>query len=143
MSAAAWENFHKATLELTKSTSLKQRLTDAFSRHLQHMPSSEMPHALRADFEALCRQMTQISPLSGESAVVATVRKMSPAEADACAVRIVTLLGALHRVNGSSHASATAGRPADDQGNGHGSRRPKAPADTSVRIPTLISLTRV
>jgi hypothetical protein len=143
MSAAAWENFHKATLVLTKSNSLKQRLTDAFSRHLQHMPSSEMPITLRADFEALCRQMTQISPLRGESAVVSTVRKMSPAEVDACALRIVTLLGALHRVNGSSHVPATGNRQADDQGNGLGSRRPKPPAEISARIPTLISLTRV
>ena len=133
MSAAAWESFHKATLELAKSATLKQRLTDAFSRHLQDMPASEMPGELRADFDSLRRRMTQVSPLRGETAVAATVRKMSLDEADACAVRIVALLDALHRVKSVDAGSA---------GNGHGSRVPKAPADTSARIPTLISINR-
>lgn len=141
MSAAAWENLHKATLELAKSAALKQRLTDAFSRHLQDMPASEMPGELRGDFESLRKRMTQVSPSRGETAVVATVRKMSLDEADACAARIVTLLGALHRVKGVDTGS-TGNRLAGDLGNGHGSRRPKMPADTTARIPTLISINR-
>ena len=142
MSAAAWENFHKATLELAKSAALKQRLTDAFSRHLQDMPASEMPGELRGDFESLCKRMTQVSPMRGETAVAATVRKMSLDEADACAARIVALLDALHRVKAQSIPVATGNRPAGDNGNGYGSRRPKTPADTAARIPTLISINR-
>ncbi len=141
MSAAAWENFHKATLELAKSAALKQRLTDAFSRHLQDMAASEMPGELRGDFESLRKRMTQVSPLRGETAVAATVRKMSLDEAVACAARIVALLDALHRVNGSDTA-ATASRQTGELGHGQGSRRPKALADTTVRIPTLISINR-
>ena len=141
MSAAAWENFHKATLELAKSAALKQRLTDAFARHLQDMPASEMPGELRGDFESLRKRMTQVSPLRGETAVAATVRKMSLDDADACAARIVALLDALHRVKGLD-SGATGNRLAGDLGNAHGSRRPKTPADTTVRIPTLISINR-
>ncbi len=141
MSAAAWESFHKATLELAKSAALKQRLTDAFSRHLQDMPASEMPGELRGDFESLRKQMTQVKPLRGETAVAATVRKMSSDEADACAARIVALLDALHRVK-ASDAGATGNRLTGDLGNDHGNRRPKTPADASARIPTLISINR-
>lgn len=139
MSAAAWENFHKATLELAKSAALKQRLTDAFSRHLQDMPASEMPGELRSDFETLCKRMTQVSPLRGETAVAATVRKMSLDEADACAAQIVALLDALHRVKGKD-TGATGSHLTGDLGNGN--RRPKTPADTTARIPTLISINR-
>lgn len=141
MSAAAWENLHKATLELAKSAVLKQRLTDAFSRHLQDMPASAMPGELRSDFESLCKRMTLVSPLRGETAVAATVRKMSLDEADACAARIVALLDALHRVQGAD-TGATGNRLAGDLGKGHGSSRPKIPADTTARIPTLISINR-
>ncbi len=140
MSAAAWENFHKATLELAKSAALKQRLTDAFSRHLLDMPASEMPSALRGDFELLCKRMTSVSPLRGETAVAATVRKMSLDEADACAARIVALLDALHRVQGKETGATN--RPAGDPGTGPGSRRPQSPTDSTARIPTLISVNR-
>jgi len=149
MSAAAWENLHKATLELAKSSTLKQRLTDAFSRHLQDMPAADMPDELRADFEALCLRMTQICPMRGETAVAATVRKMSLDEADACAGRIVALLDALHRAQ-TPDAVPTASRPvnghASGQGNGQGdtqgSSRARGGADPASRIPTLISINR-
>lgn len=141
MSAAAWESFHKATLELAKSAALKQRLADAFARHLLDMPASAMPGALRGDFESLRKRMTEVSPLRGETAVTATVRKMSLDEADACAARIVALLDALHRVNGFDTES-TGKHLAVDTGNGQGQRRPKTPADATPRIPTLISINR-
>ena len=141
MSAAAWESFHKATIELAKSAGLKQRLADAFTRHLQDMPISEMPSELRPDFEALRKHMTNVTPMRGETAVAATVRKMSLEEADACAMRIVALLDALHRVKGVD-SGATGNRLAGDLGNGRGSRMPKTASDTATRIPTLISISR-
>lgn len=141
MSSAAWENFHKATLELAKSTALKQRLTDAFSRHLLDLPPAELPGALRADFESLHQRMTQVSPMRGETAVAATVRKMSLDEADRCAARIVALLDALHRTV-LAEASPAASRVAGDHGNSFGSGRAKTQAETTARIPTLISVNR-
>ena len=131
MSAAAWESLYKATLELAKPSAQKQRLTDAFTRHLLDLPTHEMPGDLRQDFEALRLSMTRVRPLQGESAVAATVRKMSIGEADACAARIVALLDSLHRVMASAKASGQA------QG------RAPSISDTSLtRIPTLISVNR-
>ncbi len=97
MSAAAWESLHKATLELAKPTALKQRLTDAFTRHLIDLPTHDLPTEVRKDFDALRQSMTRIRGQHGECPVAATVRKMSIGEADACAARIVALLDTLHR----------------------------------------------
>ncbi len=132
MTAAAWESLHKATLELAKPSALKQRLTHAFSRHLLDLPPNEMPGELRQDFEALCQSMTRVRPQNGESAVAATVRKMSIGEADACAARIVALLDSLHRT--------AAAAPPKVNGQAHG----RGTGDTgTTRIPTLISVNRV
>lgn len=131
MSAAAWESLHKATLELAKSTALKQRLTDAFKRYLLDLSASELPGEMRQEFEALRQSMTRVPPAYGQCAVAATVRKMSIGEADACAARIVGMLDRLHRVaaTGPTKIGAAAiGRSAGDTGTG--------------RIPTLISVNR-
>jgi hypothetical protein len=131
VSVAAWECLHKATLELARSSALKQRLTDAWSRHLEDLSATEMPDELREDFESLRLAMTRVRPFPGETAVVATVRKMSMGEADGCAQRIVALLDALHRrvttakVNAQPHTRAAA-----------------AAESPTVRIPTLISVNR-
>jgi hypothetical protein len=130
VSEAAWESLHKAALELAKPSALKQRLTDAFTRHLLDLPSQDMPGDARQDFEALRQSMTRVRPLHGECPVAATVRKMSIGEADACAARIVALLDTLHR--------ATAAQP---RTNGQAHARGAGDTGTS-RIPTLISVNR-
>ncbi len=131
MSEAAWESLHKATLELARPTALKQRLIDAFTRHLLDLSTQEMPGELRQDFEALRQSMTRVRPHQGECPVAATVRKMSIGEADACAARIVALLDTLHRT--SKVASPRA----------NGQSQAKSAGDTgSTRVPTLISVNR-
>jgi hypothetical protein len=130
VSAAAWESLHKATLELAKPTALKQRLTDAFTRHLIDLPTHDLPTEVRTDFEALRQSMTRIRGQHGECPVAASVRKMSIGEADACAARIVALLDTLHR------SSLTAAPK-------NGSQAVRGTGDTGAsRIPTLISLNR-
>jgi hypothetical protein len=130
VSAVAWESLHKAALELAGSAPLKQRLTDAFTRHLLELPNYEIPGELRPDFEWLRQSMTRIPPAYGESAVVATVRKMSIGDADACATRIVELLDRLHRLLTAPSAKAAPARTA-------------SVSDTGLsRIPTLISVNR-
>lgn len=56
------------------------------------MDVSELPKELRSDFQSIVRQLTSVRPLRGETAVAATVRKMSVEEAGECAQRIVALL---------------------------------------------------
>lgn len=131
MSAAAWESLHKATLELARPSALKQRLTDAYKRHLIDLSPSEMPGELRQDFEALRQSMTRVRPQHGECSVAATVRKMSIGEADAIAARIVALLDSLHRTSASAPPKA----------NGQTQNRSTGETGTS-RIPTLISVSR-
>lgn len=131
MSAAAWESLHKATLELAKSSALKQRLTDAFTRYLIDLPTQDLPGEVRQDFEALRQSMTRVRPQHGECPVAATVRKMSIGEADACAARIIALLDTLHRTS----------LAAPPKPNGQG--MPRAAGESAAsRIPTLISLNR-
>lgn len=131
MSAAAWESLHKATLELAKSSALKQRLTDAYKRYLIDLPTQDLPGEVREDFEALRQSMTRIQPHQGECPVVATVRKMSIGEADACAARIIALLDTLHRTS----------LKAPTKSNVQSIPRTAGETGTS-RIPTLISLSR-
>ncbi len=131
MNEAAWESLHKATLELAKPTALKQRLTDAYTRHLMDLSTQAMPGELRQDFEALRQSMTRVRPQHGECPVAAPVRKMSIGEADAIAARIVALLDTLHR---TSLAAAP-------RSNGQAAARSTGDTGTS-RIPTLISVNR-
>jgi hypothetical protein len=92
---------HAATLELVKSTALKQRLAIAFSNFLKELDAEELPAELRATFLELCTDLESVRPLPGETAVQATVRKMSPDQAERCAGRIVDLYGDLLRVPSS------------------------------------------
>ena len=131
MSAAAWERLHKATLELARPSALKQRLTDAYKRHLMDLSPNEMPGELRQDFEALRQSMTRVRPQRGECPVIVTVRKMSIGEADACAARIVALLDSLHRTSASAPPKA------------HGQAHNRGAGETGTsRVPTLISVNR-
>ncbi|MDP9197697.1 MAG: hypothetical protein M3O07_00580 [Pseudomonadota bacterium] len=131
VSSAVWESLHKATLELAKSTPIKQRLTDAFTHHLLDLPNYEIPGELRPDFDLLRQSMTRIPPAHGESAIVATVRKMSIGDADACANLIVGMLDKLHRLLAPAWVAPAA--PA----------RPATLSDTGLsRIPTLIRVNR-
>lgn len=132
MSEAAWECLHKAALELAKPAALKQRLTDAYTRHLIDLPTQEMPGELRKDLEALRLSMTRVRPQQGECPVTATVRKMSIGEADACAARIMALLDTLHRTS-----VVAGGRP-----NGQPQARPAGGDAAPSRVPTLISINR-
>ena len=136
MSAAAWESLHKATLELAKPTALKQRLTDAFTRHLIDLPTHDMPAEVRQDFDALRQSMTRIRGQHGECPVAATVRKMSIGEADACAARIVALLDTLHRSSLTAAAEATAARRP-----WHGGHGGVADPDADQRQSSLNSIT--
>lgn len=89
---------HAATLELTKGTSLKHRLAIAFSKHLRDIDATELPTALQEQFLEIRRGLESVRPLPGESAVQATVRKMSADEACLAAARIVDLFGEVARI---------------------------------------------
>lgn len=88
---SALGRLHGATLELVKSTPIKQRLALAFSNHLKELDPADLPLEARSTFLGLVADLECVKPLPGETAVQATVRKMSSEQADLCATRIVGL----------------------------------------------------
>jgi hypothetical protein len=94
----AWENLHCATLELVRSTSIKQRLISA-ARHLSRLTEDQLPNETRGSYAQLMRSLAGVQPQRGEDAVVASVRKMSNQQADDCAALIVEIFGALCRAD--------------------------------------------
>ena len=95
----AWECFHFATLELVRSTPIKQRLISAYRRHLALFPEEQLPGEVREPFGQVMRCLRGVQPLPGEDAVAASVRKMSNQEADECAALIVEIFGLVCRIN--------------------------------------------
>ena len=104
---SAWECFHCATLELVRSTPIKQRLVCAYRRYLAVLPENEIPAEVRESYSHLMRSLRGVQPLRGEDAVAASVRKMSNHQADECAALIVEIFGIMCRVNVASNRPNT------------------------------------
>jgi hypothetical protein len=102
---SAWECFHFATLELVRSTPIKQRLICAYRRYLAALPEDQLPSEVRDAFGQVMRCLRGVQPLRGEDAVAASVRKMSNQEADECAALIVEMFGLMCRANVASNRS--------------------------------------
>jgi hypothetical protein len=104
---SAWECFHSATLELVRSTPIKQRLVSAYRRYLAVLPEDQLPSEVRETFGHVMRVLRGVQPLPGEDAVAASVRKMSNQEADECASLIVEIFGLIGRFNVAANRAAT------------------------------------
>jgi hypothetical protein len=103
---SAWESLHFATLELVRSTPIKQRLICADRRHLMSIPEDQLPAEVRGSFAQVMGSLRGVQPLRGEDAVAASVRKMSNQEADDCAALIVEIFGITSRTLLSSARSS-------------------------------------
>jgi hypothetical protein len=90
---SAWESLHFATLELVRSTPIKQRLVSSYRRHLATISEEQLPGEVRESFGQVMHSLQCVRPLRGEDAVSASVRKMSNQEADDCAAHIVEIFG--------------------------------------------------
>jgi hypothetical protein len=91
------DKFLSAVHILAGSGPIKKRLILAYTEYLGPMPKFDIPESIRPQFEALWRAMHSTKPTSSESVIVASVRKMSTAEAARCAVSIVTMFSELVR----------------------------------------------
>ena len=94
---SAWEHFFAATSMLASNGPIKHRLSEAYRVHLATLDVDEVPKEIRDEFCSLSSCMSSVPPLRGESAVQATVRKMSDMEAGGVAMRIVGMLGTIAR----------------------------------------------
>lgn len=104
---SAWDCFHFATLELVRSTPIKQRLICAYRRHLSAMPEDQLPSEIQETFGQVVRWLRGVQPLRGEDAVAASVRKMSNQEADDCAALIVEMFGRMCRLQANAGRSSS------------------------------------
>jgi hypothetical protein len=77
---------------------VKNRLAQAWLECLDPIDTSELPEEIRPDFIGLRSAMYDRKPLSFENAPLASVRKMSMAEAAAHIKAIVTLYTELLRI---------------------------------------------
>lgn len=102
-----WECLHFATLELVRSTPIKQRLVSAYRRHLSSLPEDQLPNEIRESFGHVMRSLRGVQPLPGEDAVAASVRKMSNQDADDCAAMIVEMFGSMCKSHVSAARSST------------------------------------
>jgi hypothetical protein len=108
-SSSAWEKFQAATLSLSRSGTLKDRLTDAYRNHLSHIDAAELPKELRDDFRILTDAMTREPPLvRGDDAFRATIRKMSNDQAEEVAMWVVRMLCALRPAVGAYRSTQSA-----------------------------------
>lgn len=105
-----FELLQLATLRLSQDGPIKDRLADAYSSHLVALDAEQLPESMRGEFGALCAAMHRESPQVRESAVRASVRKMSTHEASEYAALVVRLFAALARVEVAQSASVRAPR---------------------------------
>ena len=102
--SSAWETFFAATTVLASAGPIKHRLAEAYREHLADLDEDELPREIREEFDSLSTAMSCVRPMRGETAIQATVRKMSDSEAGSFAVRIVGMLGVLARLQGLQRA---------------------------------------
>ena len=91
------DRFHAALKVLVGHGHIKQRLIKAFEENLADIHEDELPIGMKQPFADLRHEMLRVSPLNGEGAICASVRKMSLDQASDCAGRIVTLYGDMTR----------------------------------------------
>ena len=86
-----YDRLESATLLLTRSNAIKERLSAAWRQNLAHIEPEDVPRELRLQFLELASAMQRERPLRGEDAVRATIRKMSNEEAERHAAHIVRM----------------------------------------------------
>jgi hypothetical protein len=95
--SSAWEHFLAAAAILASVGPMKHRLAEAYRTQLANIDTDELPKEIREEFSTLSSSMCSVPPLRGETAIQATVRKMSDQEACSLARRIIDMLGVIAR----------------------------------------------
>ncbi|MCS6946851.1 MAG: hypothetical protein NZM12_04480, partial [Steroidobacteraceae bacterium] len=121
----AWEKFAAASVLLAGSGTTKERLLAAYRCELAQLDLDSLPTDLRDEYDALHAALHRERPLKGEDPVRATLRKISGAEADQIAQRLVRL--SIHLARASARANSD--RPA--------AAVAEAPFDSSARVVPL------
>jgi hypothetical protein len=88
---SALDLLQRATTTLAQGGSVKERLADSYARYLIQIDVDELPESVSDDFIALCAAMRREQPQPNESAIRASVRKMSNEEAARFAAQVVSM----------------------------------------------------
>lgn len=107
----------QATVTLSQGGAIKDRLAEAYAAHLIQIDPEDLPEHLRPEFNALCSAMRREQPQPRESAIRASVRKMSNDEVAHHAAMVVKIFAGVARAGMSS---------------GTGSRRVRNPASAPI-----------
>jgi hypothetical protein len=111
-----WERFREATLVLAGSGSIKQRLAEAYQKHLQDLDPQDLPRELRGPLAELIETMQRGKRTGSLDAVAASVLKLSEAEAARHAQAVVRIFAGLHdQPPAARAASMLRAVPADDE----------------------------
>lgn len=100
--AALWDEFNAAMQVLVGAGPVKQRLIDAYSRHLAHLRAQDLPDALTGRFASLQSAMHETRPTCGLTSPEASVRKMSERDAAGQATAIFEMFVMLSAENESA-----------------------------------------
>jgi hypothetical protein len=92
----------QATMKLSQCGSIKDRLAEAYATHLVQVDINELPEHVRGEFGRLCEAMQRERPLPHETAIRASVRKMSNDEAQHYAALVVRLFATLARTGSAA-----------------------------------------
>jgi hypothetical protein len=108
------DRFYAAVLVLAGHGYIKQRLVRAYEENLGVIKDEELPIAVKQSFADLRHMMSRVDPVKkAEGPIRASVRKMSVAEADECAHRMIDLYRDMLRYSDDAQQPLPAGdRPA-------------------------------
>lgn len=100
-----------AALTLVQGGSIKERLADAYDRHLIQIDADDLPDPWRDEFLMLTGALRRETPLPRESPIRATVRKMSSEEAERHAAQVVAIFAAVARHSAGQSVRRTPRNP--------------------------------
>jgi hypothetical protein len=92
-----WEHFRCAALALVGPGPVKQRLCDAYMKHLRMVDEGSLPKSMQTAYAELAQAMRCARAAGGLCAVEATVRKMSDQDAGRLAAQVLEMLIVLSR----------------------------------------------
>ena len=99
------DHFYAAVATLAGDGHIKHRLIRAYQDNLDSIDDDELPITLKETFAELKSRMCTVTPLKGEGAIRASVRKMSAGEASACDVMILSLYSEMLHLSDGAQAS--------------------------------------
>ncbi len=105
------DNFYAAVSVLAGHGRIKQRLVKAYEENLAVIEDEDLPISVKQSFADLRHTMSWVDPVvKREGRTRASVRKMSAAEADDCAHKMIDLYGDMIRYSDNAQQPLRQGR---------------------------------